>query len=63
MLYQLFGVGALAHRGLLSVWGFVQEVPLAFPAPHHSAREGSPGHCGTLAPMAVLFEYALMLLT
>ena len=25
-----------------------REVPLAFPAPHHSAREGCPGHCGTL---------------
>ena len=41
-------VGALAHRGLLSVRGFVRELPLAFPAPHHSAREGCPGHCGTL---------------
>ena len=48
MLYQLFGVGALAHRGLPSVRGFVREVPLAFPAPHHSAREGCPGHCGTM---------------
>ena len=48
MLYQLFGVGALAHRGLPPVRGFVREVPLAFPAPHHSAREGCPGHCGTL---------------
>ena len=47
-LYQLFGVGALAHRGLLPVKGLVWEVPLAFPAPHHSAREGCPGHCGTL---------------
>ena len=63
MLYQLFGVGALAHRGLLPVRGFLREVPLAFPAPHHSAREGCPGHCGTLAPMAVLVEYALVLLT
>ena len=26
----------------------MREVPLAFPAPHHSAREGCPGHCGTL---------------
>ena len=49
MLYQLFGVGALAHRGLSPVRGFVREVPLAFSAPHHSAREGCPGHCGTLA--------------
>ena len=32
--YQLFGVGALAHRGLPRVRGFVREVPLAFPAPH-----------------------------
>ena len=48
MLHQLFGVGALAHRGLPPVRGFVREVPQAFPAPHHSAREGCPGHCGTL---------------
>ena len=48
MLYQLFGVGALAHRGLPPRSGFVREVPLAFPAPHYSAREGCPGHCGTL---------------
>ena len=48
MLYQLFGVGAPAHRWLPPVRGFVREVPLAFPAPHHSAREGCPGHCGTL---------------
>ena len=27
---------------------FVWEVPLAFPAPHYSARESCPGHCGTL---------------
>ena len=27
---QLLGVGALAHRGLRPVWGFVREVPLAF---------------------------------
>ena len=53
MLYQLFGVGAIAHRGLLPVRGFVREVPLAFPAPHHSAREGCPGHCGTLAEAAL----------
>ena len=46
---QLFGVGALAHRGLPPVRGLVREVPLAFPAPHLSAREGCPGHCGTLA--------------
>ena len=48
MLYQLFGVGALAHRGLSPVRGFVREVPLAFPALHLSAREGCPGHCDTL---------------
>ena len=48
MLYQLFGVGALAHRGLPPVRGFVREVLLAFPAPHYSARQGCPGHCGTL---------------
>ena len=53
-LDQLFGVGALAHRGLPPVRGFVRDVPLAFPAPHHSAREGCPGHCDTLAPTAVL---------
>ena len=53
-LYQLFGAGALAHRGLPSVRGFVLDLPLAFPAPHHSAREGCPGHCDTLAPTAVL---------
>ena len=34
--------------GSFPVRGFVREVPLAFPAPHHSAREGCPGHCGTL---------------
>ena len=62
-LYQLFGVGALAHRGLLHVRGFVRDVPLAFAAPHHSAREGCPGHCDTLTPTAVLVEYAIMLLT
>ena len=62
-LYQLFGVGALAHRGLPHVRGFVRDVPLAFPAPHHSAREGCPGHCDTLTPTAVLVEYAIMLLT
>ena len=33
-LYQLFGVAALAHRGLPPCRGFVREVPLAFPAPH-----------------------------
>ena len=60
---QLFGVGALAHRGLLTVRGFVREVPLAFPALHLSAREGCPGHCRTLTPMAVFVEYALVLLT
>ena len=48
MLYQLFGVGALAHRGLPPVRGAGRDVPLAFPAPHYSAREGCPGHCGTL---------------
>ena len=48
MFYQLFGVGALAHRGLPTVRVFVREVPLAFSAPHHSARESCPGHCGTL---------------
>ena len=44
---QLFGVGALVHRGLHPVRGLVREVPLAFPALHHSAREGCPGHCDT----------------
>ena len=53
-LYKLFGVGALAHRGLPPGGGFVRDVPLAFPAPHPSAREGCPGHCDTLAPTAVL---------
>ena len=48
MIYQLFGVGALAHRGLPPVRGLVWKVSLAFPAPHPSAREGCPGHCGTL---------------
>ena len=33
-LYQLFGVAALAPRGLPPCRGFVREVPLAFPAPH-----------------------------
>ena len=60
---QLFGVGALAHRGLPTVRVFVREVPLAFSAPHYSAREGCPGHCDTLARTAVLVEYALVLLT
>ena len=32
--YQLFGVAALAPRGLPPCRGFVREVPLAFPAPH-----------------------------
>ena len=53
-LYKLFGVGALAHRGLPPGGGFVRDVPLAFPAPHTSAREGCPGHFDTLAPTAVL---------
>ena len=48
VLDQLFGVGALAHRGLLPVRGFVREKPLAFPALHLSAREGCPGRCVTL---------------
>ena len=60
---QLFGVGALAHRGLPPVRGFVREVPLAFPALHLSAREGCPCHCDTLAPTAVLVVYALRLMT
>ena len=60
---QLFGVGALAHHGLLPVRGFVREVPLAFTALHLSAREGCAGHCGTLIPMAVFVENALVLLT
>ena len=33
-LSQLFGVAALAPRGLPPCRGFVREVPLAFPAPH-----------------------------
>ena len=45
---QLFGVGALAHRGLHTVRGFVREVLLAFTALLLSAREGCPGHCDTL---------------
>ena len=28
-------IGALAHRGLLPVWGHVWEQPLAVPTPHH----------------------------
>ena len=32
--YQLFGVAALAPRGLPPCRGFVRDVPLAFPAPH-----------------------------
>ena len=47
-LYQLFGVGALAHRGLPPVRGLVRAKPLAYPALHLSAREGCPGHCDTL---------------
>ena len=39
-LYQLFGVGALAHRGLPPVRGLVRAKPLAYPALHLSAREG-----------------------
>ena len=42
---------------------FVRAKPLAFPALHLSAREGCPGHCGTLTPIAVLVENALVLLT
>ena len=34
--------------GSLPFGGFVREVPLAFTAPHYSALEGCPGHCGTL---------------
>ena len=34
---QLFGVAALAHRGLPPCRGSVREVPLAFPAPHPHA--------------------------
>ena len=49
--------------GSLPVRGFVRDVPLAFTAPHHSAREGCPGHCDTLARTTVLVEYALVLLT
>ena len=45
------------------VRGFVRDVPVAFPAPHHSAREGCPGHCDTLARTTVLVEYTLVLLT
>ena len=47
-IYQLFGVGTLAHRGLLPFRGFVREVPLALLALHLSAREGCPVHCDTL---------------
>ena len=47
-LYQLFGVGALAHRGLSPVRGLVRAKPLAYPALHLSAREGCPGHCDNL---------------
>ena len=32
MLYRLFGVGALAHRGLLPLQGLVRR---SLPAPHH----------------------------
>ena len=48
-LYQLFGVGALAHRGLSPVRGLVRAKPLAYPALHLSAREGCPGHCDTMS--------------
>ena len=44
---QLFGVGALAHRGLLNS-GVCAGKPLALLALHLSAREGCPGHCDTL---------------
>ena len=48
-LYQLFGVGALAHRGLPpSRSGVCAGSATGFPRTAYSAREGCPGHCGTL---------------
>ena len=57
-IYQLFGVGALAHRGLPPFRGFVREVPLAFPALHLSACEGCPGHCDTLTGGTFFYHLA-----
>ena len=54
MLYQLFGVGALAHRGLLPCSGVCAGCATGFPRTAPSAREGCPGHCDTLAPTAIL---------
>ena len=46
-LDQLFGVGALAHRGLPPVWGLCGRA-FGFPRTAPSAREGCLGHCDTL---------------
>ena len=54
MLYQLFGVGALAHRGLSPCSGVCAGCATGFPRTAPSAREGCPGHCDTLAPTAIL---------
>ena len=45
------------------VRGFVRDVPLAFPALHHSAREGCPGHCGHPGSHSSPVKCAFMLLT
>ena len=50
---KLDALPTLRSRSPCASWappvrGFVREVPLAFPALHLSAREGCPGHCGTL---------------
>ena len=57
-IYQLFGVGALAHRRLRPFRGFVREVPLALLALHLSAREGCPGHCDTLTGWTFFYQLA-----
>ena len=46
-LYQLFGVGALAHRGLLPCPGVCAGCATGFPRTAPSASEGCPGHCDT----------------
>ena len=46
-LYRLFGVGALAHRGLPPLLGVCAGCATGFPRTAPSAREGCPGYCDT----------------
>ena len=62
MLYQLFGVGALAHRGLPPLFGgFVRDVPLAFPAPHLLPVRAVQVTATPWLRRQSLIEYTLML--